>query len=68
MRTGSIGLLCAAQMRAPHCSHSQLNGVDGIGTSVLAWVTRVAGRSTRLPLSFIRAVGVSVVQRVVSNN
>ena len=34
MRMGSIGLLCATQMRAPHCSHSQLNdGVDGIGTS-----------------------------------
>ena len=32
-----MGLLCATQTRAPHCSHSQLNdGVDGIGT----WSTR----------------------------
>jgi hypothetical protein len=34
MRTGSIGLPYATQIRAPHCSHWQLNdGVDGIGTS-----------------------------------
>jgi hypothetical protein len=31
-------------------------------------VTHAVGQSTRLPLSFIRAVSVSVVQRVVSNN
>jgi hypothetical protein len=69
MRTSSIGLLCAAQMRAPHCSYSQLNdGVDGIGTSV-SRVGNTRGRPINaLPLSFIPAVGVSVVRRVVSNN
>jgi len=47
MRMGSIGLVCATQTRARHCSHSQLNdGVDGIGISSIREQASTSRNST----------------------
>jgi hypothetical protein len=44
---GSIGLVCATQTRAPHCSHLQLNdGVDGIGISSIREQASASRNST----------------------